>query len=262
MEKAYYVYVLFRENGIPFYVGMGKGDRWASHEKRAHFRRTHKDRLIAAMQERAIEVPKVKVREGLTKREAFEVEVALIAAIGREPSGTLINQTSGGDGVPGLSAEVRRQMGEKARERLKGVNRPAEVIARITATKRAKAAADRAAKEATLKSPQPKKPKQPYRHSEDARRRIGEAAKGRPQTAEKSRKISEALRGRRLSEEHRAKISAIQTGRKEDPIHSAWRGDLIRQAHMARPAEERSETTRRGWETRRAKRHENSKSLG
>ena len=42
----YYVYALFRENGDPFYVGMGRGDRWLHHEKHCHRRNTHKDNII------------------------------------------------------------------------------------------------------------------------------------------------------------------------------------------------------------------------
>lgn len=249
MDSDYYVYILFRESGLPFYVGMGKGNRWEAHEMRAHQKRTHKDRLISAMRENGPSLPKVKILEGLSKNEAFAVEVAFIAAIGREPNGPLINQTSGGDGVPGLSEETRRQIGEKSRQRLSGIPRSSDVIARITATKRANALADRLAK--GLPATPPAKPK--YRHSEETRAKIAEASRGRKQSAEKSRKISEALKGRTLSAERRAQISQVQIGRVQPRKLVEKRTARSREAYMLLSAERRSAITRQGWETRRAR---------
>jgi len=49
------------------------------------------------------EIPKIKVRENLSEDEAFTVEVALIAAIGRQDlgRGPLLNLTDGGEGATG-----------------------------------------------------------------------------------------------------------------------------------------------------------------
>lgn len=251
MHKDYYVYVLFREFGQPFYVGMGRGDRIDQHEKRCRRLSTHRDHLIAAMLNARLDVPKVKIRERLSKAAAAEIEIALIAAIGREPLGPLINQTSGGDGVHDLSPDVRAIMAEKVRAKLKGTKRPPEVCQRISQTKRAKFGP---------REPRPARA-EPYRHSAEVRRKIADAGRGRPQTEEKSRKISEALTGRKLSEVHRAKISAVQVGRKQDPTHAAARTAKSRDGYMKLTAEQRSAITARGWETRRAKRNESSSSF-
>jgi len=63
-------------------------------------------------------VIKVKIRENLTDVEANVVEIALIAAIGREhEGGPLINQTRGGDGRTGISPEAAAKQSEKLRGR-------------------------------------------------------------------------------------------------------------------------------------------------
>lgn len=86
----FYVYVLFRETGVPFYVGKGRGDRWTGHEKEAVAgAQNYRHRVIRKMQVSGLEIPKVKVHEGLTEQIAHAYEIALIAAIGRGKNGPL-----------------------------------------------------------------------------------------------------------------------------------------------------------------------------
>lgn len=98
-ERRYYVYVLFRENGIPFYVGLGQGNRWTSHEgeaRRARRRSAKHKAILRVLAARGhTEVPKVKVREDLNYTEAVAIEHALIKAIGRWPDGPLTNLLDG-----------------------------------------------------------------------------------------------------------------------------------------------------------------------
>jgi len=59
-----------------------------------------------------------------------------------------------------------------------------------------------------------------HRHSEETKRRISEAKRGRiygPQSAERRAKIGAAHKGRVITPEQRARISASLTGRKQDP---------------------------------------------
>lgn len=109
--REHYVYALYREDGVtPFYIGMGKGDRWMDHETLAQYRRrSHKWNIIKGMLERGMEVPKAKLAEGLTRPEAMALEMGFIAKIGRRPNGPLVNLTAGGDGVYQLSADVVRR---------------------------------------------------------------------------------------------------------------------------------------------------------
>ena len=96
-RRDFYVYVIFRPNGAPCYVGKGHGSRWRRHERGSH--NLHLRRIYD--QYRA-DLPIVKVREHLYESEAFEAEIALIAALGRQQhGGCLVNLTDGGEGVRG-----------------------------------------------------------------------------------------------------------------------------------------------------------------
>ena len=113
-EGSYYVYVLFRPwDGSPLYVGKGKGQRWLDHErKKTGHRNKHLINTIRKAKAAGLEIPKIKVRENITNDEAIEIEIALIAAIGREEyGGPLVNLTDGGEGTSGIimSAEAREK---------------------------------------------------------------------------------------------------------------------------------------------------------
>ena len=66
-----------------------------------------------------------------------------------------------------------------------------------------------------------------YKHTDEAKRRIGEASKGRKHSEESRRKISEANKGRQLSVEHRRKLiearkgktTPLETRRKQSEAH-------------------------------------------
>jgi len=105
-HRDHYCYVLFRETGVPFYVGKGRGDRWLVHEKECKPGRSYKDNIIASMRARGLEIPKIKVAEGLTQAAAVETERALIAALGNHPVGILANRTAGGDGMSDPTGEI------------------------------------------------------------------------------------------------------------------------------------------------------------
>jgi len=110
--STYYVYVIFRLNGIPCYVGKGKGRR-AEH----HARFSHNKHLKAIYKLANGSLPLVKVRENLTDSQSCAIEIALISAIGRIDLGTgpLVNFTSGGEGLSGhiKSAETIAKLRKK-----------------------------------------------------------------------------------------------------------------------------------------------------
>lgn len=107
--RNFYVYIFYRGDWItPFYVGKGCGQRWLVHEKEALRRTCRKSRVIQSMWKAGwYEIPKRKLAENLTDDEAKALEIRLIAEIGREPNGPLVNHTDGGDGVSNLSDEAR-----------------------------------------------------------------------------------------------------------------------------------------------------------
>lgn len=84
-EKEHYVYMYLREDGTPYYIGKGKGNR--------AFSKNHK-----------IYVPPVErivfVKSNLSDSESKKIEIDLITQYGRKDLGTgiLRNKTNGGDG--------------------------------------------------------------------------------------------------------------------------------------------------------------------
>ncbi len=98
-NPIYYVYTLFDWQGVPRYVGYGSRNRLDQHERESSINWL-KDEFIEQTWTMLGEIPKVKIRENLTRAEACVLEIALIAAIGRIDLGTgpLTNMTAGGDG--------------------------------------------------------------------------------------------------------------------------------------------------------------------
>ncbi len=89
-----------REDGTPYYIGKGRGQR-------------------AFRKERAIPMPPKErilfLKKNLTEAEAFQHEIYLIAVLGRKDLGTgiLRNLTNGGEGTSGCRAS------EKTREKFR-----------------------------------------------------------------------------------------------------------------------------------------------
>lgn len=121
-RREFYVYVIFRPNGIPCYIGKGRKGRW-----KQHFKGSHNKRLRRVFAQSGGDLPIVKVRERLTNVEACAAEIALIRAVGRQDIGTgpLVNFTDGGEGLLGHipTPETR----SKRSAALTGRKRPPEI---------------------------------------------------------------------------------------------------------------------------------------
>jgi len=95
-STLYYVYVMFRPNGVPCYVGKGKGKRWLS------MHRAYNPHLTHIIKSNGGKIPSVKIRENLTEQEAHETEMLFIRLLGRDKEGgILVNLTDGGEGQSG-----------------------------------------------------------------------------------------------------------------------------------------------------------------
>lgn len=102
-DLVFYVYILFDWLGVPRYVGKGKGSRWLNHERKTDQSNILKNEFIEQTWIMLDEVPKIIIKDKINEQEAFEIEIALIKAIGRIDLGTgpLVNLTDGGDGASG-----------------------------------------------------------------------------------------------------------------------------------------------------------------
>lgn len=107
-RSDFYVYILFRLNGLPCYVGKGAGDRWERHEGRAKHKNKHLGSIIDQARAAGKELPKIKAAEGLTEESAFDLERLLIGCIGRGEDGPLVNLTDGGDGPAGFKPSAEQ----------------------------------------------------------------------------------------------------------------------------------------------------------
>jgi hypothetical protein len=106
--NIYYVYQYLREDQTPYYIGKGKDNR--------------------ILEKHNVGIPPtnriVKIAENLCEKEAFDLEIELIAKYGRKDLGTgiLRNMTNGGEGPSGAihSPETKA----KRSKSLTGLKRP------------------------------------------------------------------------------------------------------------------------------------------
>jgi hypothetical protein len=86
--NEYYTYAYLRENGTPYYIGKGKGNRAYFKQRRITSPPTNKNRIIF-------------LKQNLTEKEAFKHEIYMIDVFGRKDlrTGILHNRTNGGEGV-------------------------------------------------------------------------------------------------------------------------------------------------------------------
>lgn len=130
-NPIHYVYILFDWCGIPRYVGKGgkTPNRENDHEKLTDPSNWLKNEFIEQTWAMIGEIPKLRIRNGITEAKALETEIALIKAIGRIDLGTgpLTNMTDGGDGITGYrhTAKAIKQMSETAK-RIQATRSPAQ----------------------------------------------------------------------------------------------------------------------------------------
>lgn len=99
--RNYYTYAYLRDDGTPYYIGKGKGNR--AYNKHAKIRVPPPDRILF-------------LKQGLTEEEAFKHEVYMISIFGRkdQKTGILLNFTDGGDGPSGVkrSSAFKKRLSE------------------------------------------------------------------------------------------------------------------------------------------------------
>lgn len=130
---------------------------------------------------------------GLIWQEAVAKEIELIATL-REQGARLLNQTTGGEGIPNMSKEARAKLSAAATGR-------------------------RHSEETRQKMSEAKKGKTTWN-------------KGVPMREETKKKLSEVKSGRKLTEEHKAKIGRATKGYKHTPEALAKIGAAHRGKHV------------------------------
>ncbi len=193
----FYTYLWLRENGTPYYIGKGTGNRAFGGGKHST-RKPRSPHLII-------------LQHWESEEKAFEMEKWWIAFYGRKDLGTgcLRNYTDGGEGGAGAirSEETRSKM-STAKTGLKGHPISAETRRKLsseeTRLKMSTSAKARGISEETRKKMRNRT------CSKETRIKLSEAGKGRKISEEGKRKRSEALMGHSVSEETRLKISATK----------------------------------------------------
>lgn len=108
LPQTFYVYVLARPNGKPFYVGKGTGKRIFKHDYEARNGcPCHKCNIIRKVWRQGGEVQRYIMLETADEQEAFAYEIELIAMYGLP---TLANRTAGGEGPSNPKDSTRAKM--------------------------------------------------------------------------------------------------------------------------------------------------------
>jgi hypothetical protein len=246
-DSRFYVYVIFRPNGAPCYVGKGVGRRCYTP------RRDHNKHLRNLIRKYG-ELPIAKVSENLTEAAAYELEVALIASIGRNRhGGPLLNLTDGGEGASGhkhteagkrLIGEISRRTAPltktkrsaalkgridspetRERKRVAALNRTPEHIAAAVAGRRAKSGYAHSKETCELIR------QAVLNQSDETRDRRSVAARNRPPPSAQTIAKCVALIH---TPEARAKAAAKNRGKKRSPESCALMSKIA-QNRSARP---------------------------
>lgn len=251
-SRIHYVYIYYRLNGVPLYVGKGFGRRWKKHAtaKRAN---KHLQNSIRKAQREGLELPVYKIAENLSDAEACALEIQMITIFGRADLGLgpLCNLTSGGDGPFNPSPERRMKIGASSRGRRHGEEfkeaarqRMLKRWANMTAEERKeKNAKNRGPRGGTQKQKEAGARRRGRKTAESTKKLLSEIAKNRPkrlprsaesrersrqsmlgkntgpQSLETVKKKADANRGKKRSPEHCAKMSELQKGHIKSP---AW----------------------------------------
>jgi hypothetical protein len=117
MNKKYYVYGLFDENNVIFYVGKGTGNRYKHHRKNYKIGKAVGYFLkckIKSIFDRGFDFTEKIIINDLTEHEALEKELELINSYGKriEGKGTLCNVLDGGT-QPLSVEELKKMHGEE-----------------------------------------------------------------------------------------------------------------------------------------------------
>jgi hypothetical protein len=198
MNTAYVYTLTDPRNGMPFYVGKGHGKRCEAHLDEAKYytkRKSKKLNKIRKLMSLGMKPIITKVEENVSDAQAIDFECFLIAEM-RDIGIPLTNMTDGGDGAQGYKhTEEYKQM---MSQRFKG-----RIITEEHRQKMCKPKSEQGRKNMALA-----RQTTLYRPSEETKKKMSEALKGRPSP----------MQGRIQTDEAKAKMSAWRKGRPKPKV--------------------------------------------
>ena len=174
--NKFYTYAYLRDDGTPYYIGKGSGNR--------AYKRTRADIKPPIDKSRII-----ILKQNITEEGAFKHEKYMIFVFGRKDLGTgiLYNRTDGGDGSSGV---IRPQeLRDKISKKLKG-----KIVLEKTREKLRESSKGR-------------------KLSEDAKQKISKFNKGKKMSEEAKKKMSKSRKDKKFSQETRDKIRKSKLGK-------------------------------------------------
>lgn len=162
--RGYYIYAYLRENGTPYYVGKGKGNRLYDHSRRI---KTPKDRKRV-----------VYLRQNLTEDEAFKLETEFILRFGRKDNGTGILRNESNGGKENYEKIVSQETRDKISKSNTGKKLSEETKRKLSMANMGKKLSDETRQKMSARMAGENHPLYGKPVSEETRRKISESHKG------------------------------------------------------------------------------------
>jgi len=174
-----------REDGTPYYIGKGKGNRINDPNHTMNLPLVERRKYL---------------KTNLTEEESFNHEVYMIHVLGRKDTGTgiLRNLTDGGDGCTGniVSVETREKLSKLKKGKKFSEEHKNNISKSLTGLKRPEEFKNKLSK--TLKKQYSLKERKPTfegkKHSKESKEKISNSNKGRKVSEETRRRISEGVK--------------------------------------------------------------------